>query len=47
MHYAGTVRVLEAVKSSGCCLITSPLAMAETIGVVRKNRGIIQVPAGA
>ena len=37
MHYAGTVRVLNAVRRSGCRLITSPLAVSETIGVVRKR----------
>ena len=40
MHYAGTVRVCNAIKRSGCRLITSPLAVAETIGVVRKKTAI-------
>ena len=40
MHYAGTVRVCNAIKRSGCRLITSPLALAETIGVVRKKTAI-------
>ena len=40
MHYAGTIRVCNAIKRSGCRLITSPLALAETIGVVRKKTAI-------
>ena len=37
MHHAGAVRVFGAVRRSGYRLITSPLAIAETIGVVRKR----------
>ena len=40
MHYAGTVRVLNAVRRSGCRLITSPLAVSETVGVVRKKTAV-------
>ncbi len=36
-HHADAVRVFNAVRRSGCCLITSPQAIAETIGVVRKR----------
>ena len=40
MHYAGTVGVLDAIRRSGCRLITSPLALVETVGVVRKKTAI-------
>ena len=36
-HHADAVRVLDAVTRSDCRLITSPMAIAETIGVVRKR----------
>ena len=37
MHHAGTVRVFDAAKRNDFRLITSPLGIAETIGVVRKR----------
>ena len=36
-HHADTVRVFNAIRRSGYRLITSPLGIAETIGVVRKR----------
>ena len=36
-HHAGAVKVFSAARRSGCRLITSPQAIAETIGVVRKR----------
>ena len=37
MHYADAIRVFDAVRRSDYRLITSPLAIAETIGVTRKR----------
>ena len=37
MHHADAVRVLDAARRNNCRLITSPLAIVETIGVVRKR----------
>ncbi len=40
MHHTGTVRVFDAAKRSDFRLITSPQAIAETIGVVRKRTAV-------
>lgn len=36
-HHADTIRVFDAVRRSDYRLITSPMGIAETIGVTRKR----------